>query len=402
MSNPVKPQAPMTKNGQPFYPLTTIDQVLDSSGHRLSPDSTIQEYAHSKTNNIHNFVGTGANGRAKITADFTEGDIFAVNGNTVTAYWGVDAPDADLIATGRWVTFIVDGDTINFKPGGGLTSSKLAQATATESDVLDGDTFYAGDKNLKRGNIASKGAESVTLNAGTTSYTFGTAGKYCTGDMTVSVATKGAESVTLNASTTSKTFDTAGKLCTGNMTVSTTTKAAESVALNASTTGYTFGTSGKLCTGNMSVSTSTMAGTSVTLNPGGSYTFATSGKLCTGNMTVNVNTVNTWPLRAYCPYNTSSGSNVSNQTVYLPLPDGDGNYYIALYSADIQSTGDAYHYLTFQGQVWVNNSNNGGNYGVHPDFSYGVQTRTITSSNRTITYSWRHYGTILFVYCRYS
>ena len=219
MSNPVKPQAPMTKNGQPFYPLTTIDQVLDSGGNRLSADSTIQVYTHTKKNNVHNFVGTGANGRAKITADFASGDTFQVNGTAVTAYWGTDAPDADLIANGRWVTFIVDGNTINFKPGGGLSNSKLARATATASNVLSGKTFYSGDKTLKTGSISSKGAESVTLNANTTSKTFNTSGKYCTGNMTVSTSTKAAESVTLNPGG-SKTFDTAGKLCTGNMSVS--------------------------------------------------------------------------------------------------------------------------------------------------------------------------------------
>lgn len=222
MANPVKPQAAMTKNGQPFYPLTTIDQVLDSGGNRLSVDSTIQVYTHTKTNNVHNFVGTGANGRAKITADFASGDTFQVNGAAVTAYWGNDAPDSDLIATGRWVTFIVDGKTINFKPGGGLTSSKLAQATATESDVLSGKTFYAGDKTMKTGTIASKGAESVTLNASTTSKTFNTSGKYCTGNMTVNTSTKAAESKTItpSGSAQSYTFATSGKLCTGNMTVS--------------------------------------------------------------------------------------------------------------------------------------------------------------------------------------
>lgn len=189
MANPVKPQAAMTKNGQPFYPLTTIDQVLDSGGNRLSVDSTIQVYTHTKTNSVHNFVGTGANGRAKITADFASGDTFAVNGTAVTAYWGSEAPDGDLIAKGRWVSFIVDGTTINFKPGGGLTNSKLAQATATESDVLSGKTFYASSKNIRTGNIASKAAESKTItpSSSSQSYTFATSGKMCTGNMSVTV-----------------------------------------------------------------------------------------------------------------------------------------------------------------------------------------------------------------------
>lgn len=40
--------------------------------------------------------------------------------------------------------------------GGGLSKSKLALATATESDVVSGKTFYAGDKVLKTGNIQLK------------------------------------------------------------------------------------------------------------------------------------------------------------------------------------------------------------------------------------------------------
>ena len=35
--------------------------------------------------------------------------------------------------------------------GGGLSKSKLALATATESDVASGKTFYAGDKTIKTG-----------------------------------------------------------------------------------------------------------------------------------------------------------------------------------------------------------------------------------------------------------
>ena len=36
-------------------------------------------------------------------------------------------------------------------PVGGLTIKKLQQATAAESDVLNGKTFYAGDRELKTG-----------------------------------------------------------------------------------------------------------------------------------------------------------------------------------------------------------------------------------------------------------
>lgn len=101
--------------------------------------------------------------------------------------------------------------------------------------------------------------------------------------MTVSATTKAAESVTLNAGTTSKTFDTAGKLCTGNMTVSTSAKAAESVSFapSDSAQSYTFATSGKLCTGNMSA---TVSGSSITITVKVVSFFATDG---TSNGTVD-------------------------------------------------------------------------------------------------------------------
>ena len=37
--------------------------------------------------------------------------------------------------------------------GGGLSNSKLKLATAAESDVVSGKTFYAGDKTLKTGEL---------------------------------------------------------------------------------------------------------------------------------------------------------------------------------------------------------------------------------------------------------
>ena len=181
--------------------------------------NVVTTYTHTRSGTVHNFVGKGATGKAKITASFVAGDTFAVNGVAVNAYVGADAPDGDTIANGRWVMFVYDGTQLNFKGGGGVGSTKLAAATATAAQVLSGKTFYSGDKTLKTGTIDSKGADSVTLDASTTSYTFGTSGKYCTGNMTVSTSTKGAESVTLNPGG-SYTFATSGKLCTGNMAVS--------------------------------------------------------------------------------------------------------------------------------------------------------------------------------------
>ena len=50
--------------------------------------------------------------------------------------------------------------------GGGLTTSKLALATATEGEVLNGKTFYATGKALRTGTMPNHGAWSTTANAG--------------------------------------------------------------------------------------------------------------------------------------------------------------------------------------------------------------------------------------------
>lgn len=113
----------------------------------------ISTYVHVKNGTVHDFVGRGENGRAKITDNFVSGDTFAVNGVHVSAYVGADAPDGDTIVKDRWVTFIVDGDTINFRSGGGLTNTKLALATAEARDVIEGITFYSGNKTMKMGTL---------------------------------------------------------------------------------------------------------------------------------------------------------------------------------------------------------------------------------------------------------
>lgn len=121
----------------------------------LREDLGIQLYTHSKQGTVHNFVGTGMNGRALITAAFQNGDTVQLNGVSVTATCGADPVDGDTIVNGQWVSFVADaeGGQINFKGGGGLGNSKLKQATAEPSDVISGETFYAGDKGLKTGTI---------------------------------------------------------------------------------------------------------------------------------------------------------------------------------------------------------------------------------------------------------
>lgn len=134
----------------------------------LGEDATIQLYTHSKTGTIHNFVGSGANGRALITAEFEAGDSVALNGRTVTATCGPDPVDGDTIVNGKWVSFVADeaGSQINFKGGGGVGLSRLALANATADQVSNGRTFYAGDKNLKTGTLVERGTAQNGTNCG--------------------------------------------------------------------------------------------------------------------------------------------------------------------------------------------------------------------------------------------
>ena len=93
-------------------------------------DKGIQVYTHSKSGSVHEFTGSGPNGRALLTADIEEGDTFNVNGSPVTAYIGSEnAVDVMMGANwnGKWVTFVYDGDAINFKGGGGLSAADRAK-----------------------------------------------------------------------------------------------------------------------------------------------------------------------------------------------------------------------------------------------------------------------------------
>lgn len=70
------------------------------------------------------------------------------------------------MAAGRWVLFTYDGNRLAFNGGGGLSNAKLAQATATEADVLANSAFYAKDKTLRTGNVPRRGNWGATIAPG--------------------------------------------------------------------------------------------------------------------------------------------------------------------------------------------------------------------------------------------
>lgn len=123
----------------------------------LGADVCVQVYACVKSGTVYELTGSGAVGRCKIPAAWNSGDTWSVNGKAVPAYCGADAVDSDCIVAGRWVLFTFDGQRLDFNGGGGFSTSKLALATATESNVLAGNKFYAGSKTIKEGTLTLTG-----------------------------------------------------------------------------------------------------------------------------------------------------------------------------------------------------------------------------------------------------
>ena len=126
----------------------------------------VQEYECTKSGSVYALVGEGTVGRFKVPAAWSAGDTWTVNGVPVPAYCGADAADGDCVVTGRWITFVYDGTRLDFNGGGGLSAGKLAQATATEADVLANSTFYAKDKTLRTGNVPRRGDWGATIAPG--------------------------------------------------------------------------------------------------------------------------------------------------------------------------------------------------------------------------------------------
>lgn len=127
---------------------------------------TVQPYTCEKKNGVYALVGNGAVGRCKIPASWAAGDSFTVNGAAVPAYCGADAVDGDTIVKGRWVLFFYDGTQLNFNSGGGLSTTKLALATAADTDVLTGKKYYAGGKTIREGKMPNRGSWGTTIAPG--------------------------------------------------------------------------------------------------------------------------------------------------------------------------------------------------------------------------------------------
>lgn len=142
---------------------------------RLGVDVTVQTYTHTRSGTVHNFAGSGANGRALMTADVQAGDTFTVNGEPVTAYMGTESA-ADAMAgdewNGKWVSFIATGDTLNFKGGGGLPAADRAKLIP--GNIKAGVTFFEGTPRAVAGTFtADADAGAADLLSGRTAYVNG-------------------------------------------------------------------------------------------------------------------------------------------------------------------------------------------------------------------------------------
>ncbi len=92
----------------------------------IKTDGALNVYTHTKTGKVHNFSGSGVNGRAKITAAFAAGDTFAVNGAACPAYAGAGA--VAKLPAGHWATFVYDGTMLDF--GGDADIDAASQRSA--------------------------------------------------------------------------------------------------------------------------------------------------------------------------------------------------------------------------------------------------------------------------------
>ena len=123
----------------------------------------------------HNFAGSGANGRALMTADVQAGDTFAVNGEPVAAYMGTESAGDAMAGSqwnGRWVSFVFDGETLNFKGGGGLPAADRAKLIP--GNIKTGVTFFEGTPRAVAGTFtADADAGAADLLSGRTAYVNG-------------------------------------------------------------------------------------------------------------------------------------------------------------------------------------------------------------------------------------
>ena len=131
----------LDKMGQKMYAWATTKSVMDfdrggENGQTLQKtlnnleNNSISIYTHSKSGTTHALTGTGNNIKFVADAAYNEDDTITVNGTTVTA----QTQDGATLSGGAWasgavVACYLDGTTLNFKGGGGLSAADKANLT---------------------------------------------------------------------------------------------------------------------------------------------------------------------------------------------------------------------------------------------------------------------------------
>lgn len=146
----------------------TLANVQNALGFDFDASQVISMCTHSKSGTVHTLVSKDGNTRYSLvkfvaTADFTYGDTFRFGSASSPTVVTPKTEDGELLDTGAFkkgsVVIAYTGDTAEtvntlfFKVGGGLSSSKLAAANAEPGDVRIGKKFYAGDKTIKTGTL---------------------------------------------------------------------------------------------------------------------------------------------------------------------------------------------------------------------------------------------------------
>lgn len=163
-------------NGKPL----TAD--IDLTAEDLGIES-LNTYTHTydTANKLHNFVGTGENGKIKILYDYIEGDRFAINGTVYPCYTG-EQETVDLML-GHWIYFVFDGEAINIIAGGGsantigieLFYTYTAVGGETQVSVIGGDIDAVNNTDIidiYLDNVPIFPGENFTFNADKTKITF--------------------------------------------------------------------------------------------------------------------------------------------------------------------------------------------------------------------------------------
>ena len=144
-----------------------VDRAL-SADRAVQSDDGVKVYTHTKSGTVHNFAGSGPNGRAKMTADVQAGDTFTVNGAPVTAYMGTDDAAGSMAGSawnGKWVSFIVEGGTLNFKGGSAGQNYRVNVSSALPPTAAENTVWVESGENTTRYSFSSTAPTSINGDA---------------------------------------------------------------------------------------------------------------------------------------------------------------------------------------------------------------------------------------------